>query len=185
VAALRVIGIDPGSRLTGFGVLEQRGGTIHCLDSGCVRCGDGPFIERLGTIFNGVRQLMMEYRPDELAIERVFMHRNADSALKLGQARGAALSAVLLQSVVIAEYAPTEIKQAVVGRGHATKEQVQHMMQALLRLTGRPQSDAADALAVALCHLHHRASAQRLAVAATGGGVVLPPGARIGGRRRR
>lgn len=151
---MRILGIDPGSRITGFGIIEQAGGRVVYVDSGCVRAGDGEFTARLRIIFEGVREIVATHRPQAVAIERVFVHRNPDAALKLGQARGAALCAVLEHGLPISEYSPMAIKQATVGKGNAAKAQVQHMVQALLRLPGVPQADAADALAVALCHAH-------------------------------
>ncbi len=152
----RILGIDPGSRITGFGIIEQVKGRISYVESGCIRAGDGDFALRLKTIFDGMSDLVRIYAPDEVAIEQVFMHRNPDSALKLGQARGAAICAVMSQGLALSEYTPAEIKKATVGKGNAAKEQVQHMVQALLKLPGMPQADAADALAVALCHSHTR-----------------------------
>ncbi len=166
--APRILGIDPGSRITGFGVLERHGLRVNYIDSGCIRAGEGEFVPRLKVIFDGVRDLIRIYAPQELAIERVFMHRNPDSALKLGQARGAALCAALAEGLLIHEYTPAEIKQAIVGRGQATKEQIQHMIQALLELPGTPQADAADALAVALTHHHVGETRARLAAAGAG-----------------
>ncbi|MDH5785971.1 MAG: crossover junction endodeoxyribonuclease RuvC [Chromatiales bacterium] len=150
----RILGIDPGSRITGFGIIERANGRLHYVESGCIRAGDGEFASRLKTIFDGVSDIIELYAPDEVAIEQVFMHRNPDSALKLGQARGAAICAVMSRELTLSEYTPSEIKKATVGKGNASKEQVQHMVQALLKLPGMPQADAADALAVALCHNH-------------------------------
>ncbi|MCW8919755.1 MAG: crossover junction endodeoxyribonuclease RuvC [Gammaproteobacteria bacterium] len=150
----RILGIDPGSRITGFGIIEQQGRTLSYVQSGCIRAGDGAFAARLKTIYDGLCELVEIYAPDQVAIEQVFMHRNPDSALKLGQARGAAICAVMSRGLLISEYTPAEIKKATVGKGNAAKEQVQHMVQVLLQLPGRPQADAADALAVALCHNH-------------------------------
>ena len=150
----RILGIDPGSRITGFGIIELEGRKLNYVQSGCIRAGDGEFASRLKTIFDGVREVIEIYGPTEVAIEQVFMHRNPDSALKLGQARGAAICAVMSMGLTISEYTPSEIKKATVGKGNAAKEQVQHMVQALLKLPGMPQADAADALAVALCHNH-------------------------------
>ena len=124
------------------------------LPYGCSPC--------LGIIFDGVNQIIREYQPAEMAIEQVFMNKNADSAMKLGQARGAAICAGVKAGVPVAEYAARQIKQAVVGRGGASKEQVQHMMCVLLSLTQTPPSDAADALGVAVCHGHHRETARRM-----------------------
>jgi crossover junction endodeoxyribonuclease RuvC len=159
---MRILGIDPGSRITGFGIVERIGTRIAYVESGCIRAGDGEFTGRLKTIFDGVRDLIRIYHPTHVAIEKVFMHRNADSALKLAQARGAALCAALTSELPISEYTPTEIKQATVGKGNAAKEQVQHMIRALLGLPGTPQADAADALAVALCHAHTDQTLSRL-----------------------
>jgi crossover junction endodeoxyribonuclease RuvC len=157
----RILGIDPGSRVTGYGVVDQDGQQLVYVASGCIRAQHGSFAERLGTIFEGVSRIIEECRPEEMAIERVFLNKNADSALKLGQARGAAICAGVQQSVPVDEYAAREIKQAVVGTGGATKEQVQHMMCVLLALPERPPSDAADALAIAICHGHHRETRRR------------------------
>ncbi|MFQ5470409.1 MAG: crossover junction endodeoxyribonuclease RuvC [Gammaproteobacteria bacterium] len=152
----RILGIDPGSRVTGFGIIDvvkQR--TIY-IDSGCIRTDTDRLPERLKIIFSGINDVVGHYEPDEMAIENVFMQRNVDSALKLGQARGAAICAVVTNSVPVHEYTPAQIKQAIVGKGNAEKTQVQHMVKALLSLTQSPQSDAADALACALCHCHTR-----------------------------
>jgi crossover junction endodeoxyribonuclease RuvC len=158
----RILGIDPGSRVTGYGLVDQHGQRISYVASGCIRTRSTGLAERLGEIFAGVSHIIAEYRPDELAIERVFLNKNADSALKLGQARGAALCAAVQHEIPVDEYAAREIKQAVVGTGGATKEQVQHMMRALLVLQRSPPSDAADALAVAVCHGHCRETRRRL-----------------------
>ncbi|MDK2777480.1 MAG: crossover junction endodeoxyribonuclease RuvC [Pseudomonadota bacterium] len=153
-----ILGIDPGSRLTGFGVIRRVGQKTEYIVSGCIRTGDGPLAERLKKIFAGVSEIIETYQPQEFAIEQVFMGKNADSALKLGQARGVAIVAATLHDLPVAEYAPRTIKQAVVGKGGADKEQVQHMVQHLLKLPGKPQADAADALAIAICHAHTSAS---------------------------
>lgn len=153
-----ILGIDPGSRITGFGVIKRTGQKIEYIVSGCIRTGEGEMPERLRKIFEGVTELIHTYQPEEFAIEQVFMGKNADSALKLGQARGTAIVAACLQNLPIAEYAPRSIKQAVVGKGSASKEQVQHMVQYLLKLPGIPQADAADALAIAITHAHTSAS---------------------------
>jgi crossover junction endodeoxyribonuclease RuvC len=149
---IRILGIDPGSRITGFGIIELEGRKLSYVQSGCIRAGDGDFAYRLKTIYDGLCEIVEIYTPDQVAIEQVFMHRNPDSALKLGQARGAAICAVMSKGLTISEYTPAEIKKATVGKGNAAKEQVQHMVQMLLKLPGMPQADAADALAVALCH---------------------------------
>lgn len=157
----RILGIDPGSRLTGFGVLDFSGDNPTYVASGTVSSTDGEFPDRLRQIFVAVSEIVAEYRPDVVAIESVFMHKNAGSALKLGHARSAALCATFGFDVDVFEYAPREIKQAIVGTGAASKEQVQHMVVALLNLDAAPAGDAADALAAALCHGHqHRVRAR-------------------------
>lgn len=152
----RILGIDPGSRVTGFGVLDFDGRQACYVTSGTVKSPTGTFPERLKSIFVAVGAIVEQYRPDVVAIESVFMARNAASALKLGHARSAAMCATFALDVDVYEYAPREIKLAVVGTGSATKEQVQHMVVSLLQLDGTPSSDAADALAAALCHGHQR-----------------------------
>jgi len=153
-----ILGIDPGSRITGYGVVAmEKNRSVH-LASGCVTMGELPFDGRLRAIFIGLTEVIRTHRPDEVAIEKVFMNRNVDSALKLGQARGAAICAAAMCDLSVHEYSPNEIKLAVVGRGHAEKGQVQHMIKALLALAETPPADAADALAVALCHGHTRQS---------------------------
>ena len=142
--------------MTGFGVLDFDGDNPTYVASGTVSSLDGEFADRLKQIFESVGEIVAEYRPDIVVIESVFMHKNAGSALKLGHARSAALCATFGHDVEVIEYAPREIKQAVVGTGSATKEQVQHMVVSLLNLTGAPAPDAADALAAALCHGNQR-----------------------------
>lgn len=152
----RILGIDPGSRTTGIGIIEQQDSKRSpvCLFGGCIRLGDKEMSLRLGQLFHEIQDIVKTYKPTELAIEQVFMHKSASSALKLGQARGVAIAAVMSANLPVFEYAPRQIKQAVVGKGSAEKHQVQHMIQILLTLNAKPQADAADALAVALCHLH-------------------------------
>ena len=151
-----ILGIDPGSRITGYGVIDASGRRPQYVDSGCIRMNtDEPMANRLLTIFQGVNQLIALYRPEVLSIEEVFLHKNPQSALKLGQARGVVMCAAAMAELTVAEYAATRIKQTVVGRGHAAKEQVQHMVQSLLKLNRKPQADAADALAAALTHAFH------------------------------
>lgn len=150
----RILGIDPGSRLTGFGVIDFVGDNATYVGSGTIKSMDGAFADRLRQIFESVGEIVSEFRPDVMAIESVFMHKNAGSALKLGHARAAAICATFERGLEVHEYAPREIKQAVVGTGAATKEQVQHMIVSLLSLAGVPAPDAADALATALCHAH-------------------------------
>jgi crossover junction endodeoxyribonuclease RuvC len=155
VASLRILGLDPGSRRTGFGVIDCRGPDNVHFTHGCISASGATLAERLRVIFEGVRELVGRHRPQEVAVEQVFVKRNADSALKLGQARGAVLSA-LPAGLPIFEYAPRTIKLAVVGFGGAEKQQVAHMIRMLLRLEGRIAADASDALAIAVCHAHSR-----------------------------
>jgi crossover junction endodeoxyribonuclease RuvC len=159
----RILGIDPGSRVTGYGLVDANGAVTRYVASGCIRAGAEELPKRLKAIFEGVRMLVLEYRPSEVAIEKVFVHRNADSALKLGQARSAALCATFSDTLEVHEYAARAVKQAIVGQGGADKTQVEHMVRALLRLPTSLASDEADALAVALCHAHTRPLGVRLA----------------------
>lgn len=150
------MGLDPGSRITGYGVIESNGNSTRYLSSGCIRLGKTDLPDRLQHIYQDVGAIIAEYKPDEFAIEQVFMARNAASALTLGQARGAAIVAASSAGLKVAEYSARQIKQAVVGKGGAQKHQVQHMVQFLLSLSEPPPEDAADALAAALCHAHGR-----------------------------
>ena len=159
-AAVRILGIDPGSRLTGYGIVDSIGTSIELVDCGSISAA-GEHADRLRLIFNEIERLVSRYAPHEVAIERVFVHRNADSALKLGQARAAALCATFGARLPVYEYAARHIKKAVVGRGAAEKAQVQHMIGMLLGMRAMPEPDAADALTAALCHAHER-SAQAL-----------------------
>jgi crossover junction endodeoxyribonuclease RuvC len=152
----RILGIDPGSRLTGFGVVDCVDDSSTYVASGAVNTIEGEFKDRIRLIFHSVNALVAEYQPHVVAIESVFVHKNAGSALKLGHARSAAICATFEFDLDVFEYAPREIKQAVVGTGSATKEQVQHMVRSILDLDGDPSPDAADALATALCHAHRR-----------------------------
>jgi crossover junction endodeoxyribonuclease RuvC len=152
---VRILGLDPGSRRTGFGIIECRGADCAHIAHGILNVEGHIMVERLRRIFDGLRALIAEHRPAEVAVERVFVKRNVASALKLGQARGAALCAVP-EGTTVFEYAPRAIKLAVVGSGNAQKSQVVHMIQALLRIEGPLQLDASDALAVAVCHAHSR-----------------------------
>lgn len=165
--ALRILGIDPGSRCTGYGVVETVGDRIRWVEHGMIRTGGDDFPTRLAQIFDGVGEVLQAYRPAEVAIERVFVHRNADSALKLGQARSAAICATFGYDVSLHEYAPRAVKQAVTGLGGASKEQVERMVRMLLGLDGEIQADAADALAVAICHSNSRRLGHRIAGAAS------------------
>jgi len=166
-ARVRILGLDPGSLCTGYAVVET-GPKITYVVSGSIRARGASLPDRLREIFAGVDELTNQYQPDEVAIERVFMHRNADSALKLGQARGAALSATFAVRPRVFEYAPREVKLAVVGTGAAQKEQVQLMVRRLLNLSGPLGADAADALAIALCHAHSRTLGRQLQQLAAG-----------------
>lgn len=158
----RILGIDPGSRFTGFGIIEVNGDQVRPTHQGVIKVGTGEFPQRLGIIFSGIKKLIEEYAPDEVAIETVFVSKNAGSALKLGQARGAAVCAAVSSGLPVAEYSPRSVKQAIVGRGGADKVQVTHMVMVLLRLQEKPAEDAADALAVALCHHHTQQTAARM-----------------------
>ncbi len=152
MATIRVLGIDPGSQRTGFGVLDVTGCRLTYVASGVIRTGQVDFATRLCEIFRCIQTIVAQYQPREVAIEKVFVNRNPDSALKLGQARGAAICGTADAKVEIFEYATRQIKQAVVGSGNAEKAQVQLMMRNLLQLEGPVSADAADALATAVCH---------------------------------
>ena len=153
---LRILGVDPGSRVTGFGVVEVQGSRSLCIAQGVIKLPEGPLERRLLLLLTRLRELIAEHRPDEVAMEQVFVKRNVASALVLGQARGAALCAVAEAGLPLHEYAPASIKQAIAGSGRAEKPQVQRMVKILLNLPAVPAEDAADALACALCHAHGR-----------------------------
>lgn len=157
-----ILGIDPGSRVTGFGVIGGSGHRFRYLSSGCIRCAKGELTERLKQLFVDVQSILEQWRPNGVAIESVFMHKNADGALKLGQARGVIIGAVAAFDVdlPIFSYTPREIKNAAVGYGAAKKNQIQYMMKTLFGLAAEPQSDAADALAAAVCHWHTQLGTQ-------------------------
>ena len=157
----RIIGVDPGSRSTGYGVVDTDGTRLVHVASGFVRTGEGEWSDRLRRIFEDLGVIIDTHAPGEFVIEKVFVHRNASSALKLGQARGASILAGATRALPVYEYSPNEVKQAVTGRGHATKEQIQHMTRVLLALREPSQADEADALAVAICHAHVRATVAR------------------------
>jgi len=165
-ASIRILGIDPGSRLTGFGIIDvdAAGRSRHVCHGVLNLVANEDFAARLKQIFDDLGAIIGEYAPQEAAIERVFMARNPDSALKLGQARGAAICAIVHHGLGVSEYAAREVKQAVVGTGGGDKAQVQHMVGVLLGISGRLQADAADALAVALAHAHTRASLARAGI---------------------
>jgi crossover junction endodeoxyribonuclease RuvC len=161
---MRILGLDPGSRITGVGIIEDE----RLVHAESLVLGGGPLPERLGLIFERLQGIIELYRPQVAAVETVFMSRNAQSAIKLGQARGAAICAAVAAGLEIHEYAPRAVKQALVGRGGADKQQVAHMIRMLLKIDHELGEDASDALAVALCH-HHVAQTQRR----------LPPGVKL------
>jgi len=150
----RILGIDPGSRVTGFGVIENSAKGLLHIDSGCIRLSQDDLWLRLKTIYDGVTEVIEAHQPHIVAVEKVFVSNNANSALILGHARGSAICAAVNCGVPIVEYTALQVKRAVVGTGGAAKQQVQHMVRALLGLTANPPSDAADALGCAICHLH-------------------------------
>ncbi len=158
----RILGIDPGSRITGYGIIEESPQGSRYITSGSIRVQSDNLPERLKQIYAGVSEIVEQFQPEQMAIEQVFMHKNADSALKLGQARGAAICAAQSGGLPVFEYAARQIKQALVGKGNAQKEQVQHMVKILLSITGTLQVDAGDALGVCLCHAHHQQTERRL-----------------------
>ncbi len=162
-----ILGIDPGSRVTGYGVIRQQGRHLIYLGSGCIRTSDLELPLRLKQIYAGVSEIITQFQPDAFAIEQVFMAKNADSALKLGQARGSAIVAAVNADLPVYEYAARLIKQAVVGTGAADKSQVQHMGQQMFKLPGKPQAAAADALGVAICHANTNKTLIALAGQAT------------------
>lgn len=153
-ASVRILGIDPGLRVTGFGVLDKTGQQLSYVASGCIRTPDGELPERLKVILNSLVEVIAQHGPHQIAVEKVFVNVNPQSTLLLGQARGAAICAAVLADLPVSEYTALQVKQAVVGSGHAAKEQVQQMVQRLLKLSGAPSADAADALACAICHAH-------------------------------
>lgn len=157
---MRILGIDPGLRFTGFGVIDVIGSKTVYVGSGCIRSGEGSLPQRLGVIAEGVREVIGLYQPQIAAVEQVFVNVNPQSTLLLGQARGAAIVALVQAGLEVSEYTALQVKQAVVGNGHADKIQVQSMVKRLLSLADDPQADAADALACAICHANN-----------TGGGV--------------
>ena len=152
--AFRILGIDPGLRVTGFGVIEKSGSKLTYITSGCIRVPVGELPDRLKTIFEGLHEVIGLHSPQQVVIEKVFVNVNPQSTLLLGQARGAAICAAVDAGLPVAEYTALQVKQSVVGKGHAAKEQVQQMVKRLLKLSGVPSPDAADALACAICHAH-------------------------------
>jgi crossover junction endodeoxyribonuclease RuvC len=161
----RILGIDPGLRVTGFGVIEKNGGRLTYVTSGRIRTPDSALDRRLKAILDGLGEVIAEHRPAQVTIEKVFVNVNPSSTLLLGQARGTAICAAVLHGLPVAEYTALQVKQAVVGNGHAQKRQVQDMVRRLLRLAGDPSADAADALACAICHAHGGQGLGRLATA--------------------
>jgi crossover junction endodeoxyribonuclease RuvC len=163
---MRILGIDPGLTITGYGVLEQRGGRLSYVASGRIRSPAGELAPRLKAILDGLTEVIATHRPEQVAIEKVFVNVNPQSTLSLGQARGTAICAAVLHGLPVAEYTALQVKQAVVGHGKAHKRQVQEMVRRLLQLTGNPSPDAADALACAICHAHGGAGYRGLAITA-------------------
>ncbi|UDG83290.1 crossover junction endodeoxyribonuclease RuvC [Candidatus Vallotia lariciata] len=151
---MRILGIDPGLRVTGFGIIDKHKHMLTYVTSGVIRTVNTDLPNRLGTIFDGVMSLIHEHHPDQAAIEKIFVNVNPQSTLLLGQARGAAICGLVAGCIPVAEYAALQLKQAVVGYGHATKNQIQQMVVRLLNLDGLPGTDAADALGIAICHAH-------------------------------
>ncbi|HRQ05499.1 MAG TPA: crossover junction endodeoxyribonuclease RuvC [Nitrosomonas halophila] len=151
---MRILGIDPGLRVTGFGIVDKIGSQLVYVGSGCVTTTGSELPSRLKSILEGLNEIILQYRPKQVAVEQVFVNVNPKSTLLLGQARGAAICAAVHNQLFVSEYTALQIKQAVVGNGHARKEQVQEMVMRLLQLAARPRPDAADALACAICHAH-------------------------------
>jgi crossover junction endodeoxyribonuclease RuvC len=162
---MRILGIDPGLRVTGFGVIDKLGQKLVYVASGCIRTPTGELPQRLKSILDGLGEVLATYSPEQVVVEKVFVNVNPQSTLLLGQARGAAICAAILKDLPVAEYTALQVKQAVVGNGHAAKEQVQDMVRRLLKLDGDPQADAADALACAICHAHGGQGLGKLATA--------------------
>jgi len=151
---VRILGIDPGLQVTGFGVIDKHGQRLAYVASGCVRSARGELAERLATLLEGLNEVIATHRPQQVVVEKVFVNVNPRATLALGQARGAAICAAVLARLPVAEYTALQVKKSVVGNGQAGKEQVQHMVRRLLALPGAPGADAADALACAICHAH-------------------------------
>jgi crossover junction endodeoxyribonuclease RuvC len=161
----RILGIDPGLRITGFGIIDKNGSRLTYVASGRIRTSDTALDRRLKAILDGLAEVIAEHRPAQVTIEKVFVNVNPSSTLLLGQARGTAICAAVMHGLPVAEYTALQVKQAVVGNGHAQKRQVQEMVRRLLRLVGEPGADAADALACAICHAHGGQGLGRLATA--------------------
>ncbi|ULJ62696.1 crossover junction endodeoxyribonuclease RuvC [Wielerella bovis] len=169
---IRILGIDPGSRTTGFGIIDVVGRDCIYVASGCIKTiPNDELAGRIGIIVRHISEIIDTYRPTQAAIEQVFVNVNPKATLMLGQARGAAVAALVLRDLPVYEYTALQVKQAVVGQGKAAKEQVQHMVVQMLQLSGTPQADAADGLAVALTHaLRNQGLAARLGSASIKGG---------------
>ena len=163
--SIRILGIDPGLRVTGFGLIDRTGQKLTYLTSGVVRTPDGQLPDRLKAILESLGAVIAEHSPSQVAVEKVFVNVNPASTLLLGQARGAAICAAVSRGLPVSEYTALQVKQAVVGNGHAAKEQVQDMVRRLLGLPGDPSADAADALACAICHAHGGLGLGKLATA--------------------
>lgn len=163
---MRILGIDPGSRVTGYGLVDSVKNQHHYVASGCIRTQTKDFPQRLGDIFHAMQDVITEYQPDHVSVEQVFVANNASAALKLGQARGAAITAAVNAKLPVFEYTPRAVKQALVGTGAAGKEQVQHMVRILLNLRQSMGLDESDAIAVALCHAHSHAVLSKLRASA-------------------
>ncbi len=159
---MRILGIDPGSRLTGYGIIESSSQGFKYIASGSIQISADYFPDRLKQIFDGILEIVERHQPEQMAIEQVFMHKNADSALKLGQARGAAICAFQTTRLPVFEYSARQVKQSVVGKGSAEKTQVQHMVKILLNIQGALQIDASDALGICICHAHYQQTTLRL-----------------------
>ena len=151
---MRILGLDPGLRITGYGVIEKNDGKLVYVTSGCIKSPDGELPDRLKNILLSVQEVITQFAPEQVAVEKVFVNVNPQSTLLLGQARGAAICAAVARDLPVSEYTALQVKQAVVGNGHAKKEQVQEMVKRLLALAGHPSPDSADALACAICHAH-------------------------------
>jgi crossover junction endodeoxyribonuclease RuvC len=165
---MKILGIDPGLQTTGFGVIRKQGSKLSYIASGTIKTADADLPQRLKTILDGVSEIIRTYAPDCAAIEKVFVNVNPQSTLLLGQARGAAICALVSADLAVAEYTALQVKQAVAGHGKAQKQQVQDMVQRLLQLSGMPSTDAADALGVAICHAHGGDGLAALATIAPG-----------------
>lgn len=169
-AAIRILGIDPGLRRTGWGVIESEGSRLVFRACGMVTSDDrAPLADRLAALYDGIAAVIAAERPDEVAVEETFVNTNAAATLKLGQARGVAMLAPARAGLIVAEYAPNLVKKTVVGAGHADKAQIRMMIKVLLPAAAPKTADAADALALAICHAHHRGARARMVAGAAGG----------------